>query len=60
MTAPVVPVAKLSEAVLDEVEAFTSRFISYPSDHSLVAHVLWIAHVYRMDAWESTPRIAFL
>jgi hypothetical protein len=60
MTAPVVPVAKLSEAVLDEVEAFISRFISYPSDHCLVAHVLWIAHAHRMDAWESTPRIAFL
>ena len=26
----------------------------------LVAHVLWIAHTWLMECWESTPRIAFL
>ena len=25
-----------------------------------MAHVLWIAHTWRLDAWDSTPRIAFL
>jgi hypothetical protein len=46
--------------LLDDVEAFLSRFVAYPSEHARVAHVLWVAHTHRMDAWESTPRIAFL
>ncbi|HEV8329482.1 MAG TPA: DUF3631 domain-containing protein [Nitrospiraceae bacterium] len=46
--------------VLDEVHAFLGRFIAYPSQHAHVAHTLWIAHAHLMDAWESTPRIAFL
>ena len=45
---------------LDRVWEFLSRFISYPSAHAADAHVLWIAHTHLMDAWESTPRIAFL
>jgi hypothetical protein len=47
-------------ALLDDVRAFLLRFIAYPSEHAKVAHVLWIAHGHLMDAWESTPRIAFL
>jgi hypothetical protein len=47
-------------ALLDEVEAFLARFVAYPSEHARIAHVLWVAHTHRMDAWESTPRIAFL
>jgi hypothetical protein len=39
---------------------FLGRFVCYPSEHAHVAHVLWIAHTHCMDAWESTPRIAFL
>lgn len=46
--------------LLGNVEDFLARFIAYPSDHARVAHVLWIAHTHAMDAWESTPRIAFL
>ena len=46
--------------VLDGIEAFLSRFIAYPSDHARVAHVLWIVHTHLMDAWHSTPRLAFL
>lgn len=46
--------------VLDAVETFLSRFVAYPSGHALTAHVLWIGHTWLMDAWESTPRIAFL
>jgi hypothetical protein len=42
------------------VKAFLERFVVYPSEHALVAHMLWIAHTWLMDAWESTPRIAFL
>lgn len=47
-------------AVLDDVETFLSRFVVYPTDAARVAHVLWIAHAWFMDNWESTPRIAFL
>ena len=46
--------------VLDAVETFLARFVVYPSEHERRAHVLWIAHTWLMDAWESTPRIAFL
>ncbi len=46
--------------LLDAVHAFLGRFVAYPSGHAHVAHTLWIAHAHLMDAWESTPRIAFL
>lgn len=45
---------------LDEVSAFLGRFVAYPTTHARVAHTLWIVHTHLMDAWESTPRIAFL
>jgi hypothetical protein len=47
-------------ALLKDVGQFLKRFVAYPSDHAHVAHVLWVAHAHLMDAWESTPRIAFL
>ncbi len=49
-----------SAHVLDAVETYVARFIVYPSEHERIAHVLWIAHTWLMDKWESTPRIAFL
>jgi hypothetical protein len=48
------------ESVLDAIDTFLGRFISYPSTAARHAHVLWIAHTWLMDAWESTPRIAFM
>ena len=50
----------MAAALLDDVHAFLGRFVAYPSPHAHVAHTLWIAHAHLMDAWESTPRIAFL
>lgn len=47
-------------ATLDAVHAFLGRFVAYPSAESHTAHVLWVAHTHCMDAWESTPRLAFL
>jgi hypothetical protein len=47
-------------ALLGDIEVFLRRFVAHPSEAALVAHVLWIAHTHVMDAWESTPRIAFL
>lgn len=45
--------------VLDDVEAFLGQFVVYPSDAARVAHTLWIAHAWRMDLWDSTPRYVF-
>lgn len=45
---------------LNDIARFLARFVAYPSDHALAAHALWIAHTHLMDAWDSTPRIAFL
>lgn len=52
--------APAGEQVLADVEAFLARFVAYPSEAARVAHVLWIAHAWFMDSWDSTPRIAFL
>jgi hypothetical protein len=57
-TEPVTPIPVTE--VLSDVYTFTGQFIAYPSDHAHIAHVLWIAHAHLMDAWESTPRLAFL
>ena len=46
--------------LLADVEKFLGRFVAYPSEAARVAHTLWVAHAHHMDAWESTPRIAFL
>lgn len=46
--------------LLAGVHAFLKRFVAYPSHHAHVAHTLWIAHAHAMEAWDSTPRIAFL
>jgi len=46
--------------ILLEVRNFLERFVAYPDDYCANAHALWIAHTHLMDAWESTPRIAFL
>ena len=45
--------------VLARVEAYLERFVSYPSEHARVAHVLWIGHTHLMDCWVSTPRLNF-
>lgn len=54
------PFAEPGHALLDDVETFLARFVAYPSEEARIAHVLWIAHTWLMDEWESTPRIAFL
>jgi hypothetical protein len=50
----------IGAVLLDEVHAFLGKFVAYPSEDAHVAHTLWVAHAHLMDAWESTPRIAFL
>ena len=51
---------KLGQRVISEVYAFLGLFVSYPSEHTRVAHALWCLHTHLMDRWESTPRLAFL
>lgn len=46
--------------LLNDVHGFLGRFVAYSSPDAQLAHCLWIAHTHIMDAWESTPRIAFL
>jgi hypothetical protein len=52
--------AEPGDDLLADVEMFLARFVAYPSEAARIAHVLWIAHTWFMDAWDSTPRIAFL
>lgn len=50
----------MSTHPLDEVEEFLRRFVAYPSEAAATAHVLWIAHTHLIDAFDNTPRLAFL
>jgi hypothetical protein len=57
----IIPLGSIDGAkLLDKIEAFLSRFVSYPSESAKVAHVLWIVHAHLMGLWVNTPRIAFL
>ena len=55
---PIIPMT--GEEVLQSVHDFLGRFVSYPCEHSHLAHALWIFHTHLMDKWDSTPRLAFL
>src|SRR6266481_7078960 len=46
--------------LLDDVHTYLGRFVAYPSSQAHDAHALWVVHAHMMDAWDSTPRIAFL
>jgi len=46
--------------VLDDVQRFLGRFIAYPSQETATAHTLWIAHAHLIEAFENSPRLAFL
>lgn len=47
-------------ALLDEVEAFMRRFVAFPTEHAVVAAVLWVAHAHLLDVFDSTPRLGYL
>ncbi|MBI0298732.1 DUF3631 domain-containing protein [Streptomyces sp. PRKS01-29] len=47
-------------ALLNEVEAFHRRFNVFPTEAAFVAVTLWDAHAHLLDAFDSTPRLAFL
>jgi hypothetical protein len=48
------------EAILNDVQTFLERFIAYPSPETATAHTLWIAHAHLIEAFENSPRLAFL
>jgi len=52
--------AAAGRRVAAEVERLLARFISYPSEHSRKAHVLWILHTHALRHFDFTPRLAFL
>ncbi len=45
---------------LDLVENYLRRFVVYPSEHAITAHVLWTGHTHFMNLWDTTPRLAFM
>ncbi|MFI6960766.1 DUF3631 domain-containing protein [Streptomyces sp. NPDC050255] len=47
-------------ALLAEVERFHRRFNVFPREAAYVAVTLWDAHAHLLDAFDSTPRLAFL
>lgn len=46
--------------VLANVKTFLERFIAYPHDEAVIAHTLWIVHAHAVEAFDNTPRLAFL
>jgi Protein of unknown function (DUF3631)/Bifunctional DNA primase/polymerase, N-terminal len=56
---PVAPVLD-GTAVLANARAYLAKYVAYPSEAALTAHVLWVAYTHLLEAFDSTPRIAFL
>jgi len=46
--------------LLREVNALLGRFVVFPSDETHIAATLWVLHAHMVDAFETTPRLAFL
>lgn len=61
MSAPTMQTAPIDGArLLNQVEAFHRRFNVFPREAAYVAVALWDAHAHLLDAFDSTPRLAFL
>jgi hypothetical protein len=54
------PAARDGAAALDDARAFIARFCALPVEHAYTAVTLWAAHAWALDAFDSTPRLAFL
>jgi hypothetical protein len=52
--------APSDKSILSDLIAFLGRYVVYPSEYAKIALALWIMHAHLMDAWDSTPRLAFL
>jgi hypothetical protein len=47
-------------AVLKLARNYLKKYVAHPSSHALVAHTLLCAHTHLLEAFDSTPRGAFL
>jgi Protein of unknown function (DUF3631) len=47
----------MSNTILNEIYDYVGRFVAFPDEKSRIAHTLWIAHTYLMDAFYTTPRL---
>lgn len=54
------PASRDGAAALDDARAFIGRFCALPVEHAYTAVTLWAAHAWALDAFDSTPRLAFL
>ncbi len=54
------PASRDGAAALDDTRAFIGRFCVLPTEHAYTAATLWAAHAHVLDAFDSTPRLAFL
>jgi hypothetical protein len=52
--------ARDGAAALDDAREFIARFCVLPVEHAYTAVTLWAAHAWVLDAFDSTPRLAFL
>jgi hypothetical protein len=47
-------------AVLALTRDYLRKYVAYPNPHALAAHTLLVAHTHLLEAFDSTPRGAFL
>lgn len=48
------------DQILDEILAFGSRFIAWPSPEAAIAWVAWVAHTHLIEDFDTTPRLAII
>ncbi len=62
MVTAVTEVTEMPESarVLSSVKMFLQRFVAYPHDDAATAHALWVVHTHAAEAFDNTPRLAFL
>lgn len=46
--------------VLTDVRAFLCEYVVFPTEETATAATLWVAHAHALEAFDSTPRLAFL
>jgi hypothetical protein len=54
------PASRDGAAALEDARAFIARFCALPTEHAYTAATLWAAHAWALEAFDSTPRLAFL
>ena len=52
--------ADIGAQLLADIHDFLGKYVVYPTPEAQIAHAVWVIHTHMMEAWISTPRIAFL